>query len=62
MAQRITKALKVVSKENVIAILVIWGYSQTSAQAKADAGYDLALKAMPSDNSKGLAEYIACCY
>lgn len=59
MARRITKALKAVSKENVVAILVIWGYNEESAKAKVEAGFELAVKAMPNDDSVGLANYIA---
>lgn len=59
MARRITKALKVVSKENVVAILVIWGYNEESAKQKVEAGFELAVKAMPNDDSVGLANYIA---
>ena len=57
--QRITKAMKVLSKENVAAILVIWGYNEESAKAKVEAAYDLALKALPNDDAKGVAEYVA---
>ena len=46
MALRITKDLKVLNKENVVKILVIWGYSEESAKQKVEAGYDLAVKAM----------------
>ena len=59
MARRITKALKAVSKENVVAILVIWGYNEESAKQKVEAGFELAAKAMPNDDSVGLANYIA---
>ncbi|AAQ15372.1 hypothetical protein JEP8_238 [Escherichia phage JEP8] len=59
MARRITKALKAVSKENVVAILVIWGYNEESAKQKVEAGFELAVKAMPNDDSVGLANYIA---
>ena len=59
MARRITKALKAVSKENVVAILVIWGYNEESAKQKVEAGFGLAVKAMPNDDSVGLANYIA---
>ena len=51
MARRITKALKAVSKENVVAILVIWGYNEESAKQKVEAGFELAVKAMPNDDS-----------
>ena len=56
---RITKALKVVNKENVVTILTMWGYSEESAKAKVDAGYDLAIKALPNDDAKGIANYVA---
>lgn len=59
MARRITKALKAVSKENVVAILVIWGYNEESAKQKVEAGFELAVKAMPNDDSVVLANYIA---
>ena len=59
MARRITKAMKAVSKENVVAILVIWGYNEESAKQKVEAGFELAVKAMPNDDSVGLANYIA---
>ncbi|QBO62272.1 hypothetical protein G2248_00117 [Escherichia phage vB_EcoM_G2248] len=59
MARRITKALKAVSKENVVAILVIWGYNEESAKQKVEVGFELAVKAMPNDDSVGLANYIA---
>ncbi|WWT36887.1 hypothetical protein [Escherichia phage UPWr_E1] len=59
MARRITKALKAVSKENVVAILVIWGYNEESAKQKVEAGFEMAVKAMPNDDSVGLANYIA---
>ncbi|UYE95415.1 hypothetical protein [Escherichia phage vB_ESM-pEJ01] len=59
MARRITKALKAVSKENVVAILVIWGYNEESAKQKVEEGFELAVKAMPNDDSVGLANYIA---
>ena len=59
MARRITKALKAVSKENVVAILVIWGCNEESAKQKVEAGFELAVKAMPNDDSVGLANYIA---
>lgn len=59
MARRITKALKAVGKENVVAILVIWGYNEESAKQKVEAGFELAVKAMPNDDSVGLANYIA---
>lgn len=59
MARRITKALKAVSKENVVAILVIWGYNEESAKQKVEAGFELAVKAMPNDDSVGMANYIA---
>ena len=59
MARRITKALKAVSKENVVAILIIWGYNEESAKQKVEAGFELAVKAMPNDDSVGLANYIA---
>lgn len=58
MATRITKAMKVLTKENVVAILVIWGYNEEGAKAKVEAGYDLALKALPNDDAKGVAEYV----
>lgn len=53
---RITKALKVVNKENVV---TMWGYSEASAKAKVEAGYDLAIKAMPNDDAKGIATYVS---
>ncbi len=56
---RITKALKVVNKENVVTILTMWGYSEESAKAKVDAGYDLAIKALPNDDAKGIANYVS---
>lgn len=59
MARRITKDLKVLNKENVVKILVIWGYNEEAAKQKVEAGYDLAVKAMPSDDAKGIANYVA---
>lgn len=56
---RIIKALKVVNKENVVTILTMWGYSEASAKAKVDAGYDLAIKALPNDDAKGIATYVS---
>lgn len=56
---RITKALKVVNKENVVTILTMWGYSEESAKAKVNAGYDLAIKALPNDDAKGIANYVS---
>lgn len=60
--QRITKALRVLNKENVVAILVIGGFSVESAEAKVEAGYDMAIKCLPNDDAKGVAQYIACCF
>lgn len=57
--QRITKAMREVTRENVIAILVIGGFSAESAKTKVAAGYDLAVKAMPNDDAKGIANYVA---
>ena len=34
MARRITKDLKVLNKENVVKILVIWGYNEEAAEQK----------------------------
>lgn len=59
MARRITKDLKVLNKESVVKILAIWGYSEESAKQKVEAGYDLAVKAMPNDDDKGIANYVA---
>lgn len=56
---RITKALKVVNEENVVTILTMWGYSEESAKTKVDAGYDLAIKALPNDDAKGIATYVS---
>lgn len=57
--ERITKAMRVVSKENVMRILVIGGFNEAAAKAKVEAGYDLAVKAMPDDDAKGIANYVA---
>lgn len=57
--QRITKEMRVVNKENVIKILVIGGFNEETAKAKVEAGYDLAVKAMPNDDAKGIANYVA---
>lgn len=57
--QLITKAMREVTKENVIAILVIGGFNEESARAKVEAGYDLAVKSMPNDDAKGIANYVA---
>lgn len=59
MARRITKDLKVLKKENVVKILVIWWYNEDSAKQKVEAGYDLAVKAMPNDDAKGIANYVS---
>lgn len=59
MARRITKDLKVLNKENVVKILVIWGYNEETAKQKVEAGYDLAVKAMPNDDAKRIANYVA---
>ena len=59
MARRITKDLKVMNKENVVKILVIWGYNEETAKQKVEAGYDLAVKAMQNDDAKGIANYVA---
>ena len=59
MARRITKDLKVLNKENVVKILVIWGYNEESAKQKVGAGYDMAVKAMANDDAKGIANYVA---
>lgn len=59
MARRITKDLKVLNKENVVKILVIWGYNEETAKQKVEAGYDLAVKAMPNDDAKCIANYVA---
>ena len=59
MARRITKDLKVLNKENVVKILVIWGYNEETAKQKVEAGYDLAVKTMPNDDAKGIANYVA---
>ena len=59
MARRITKDLKVLNKENVVKILVIWGYNEEAAKQKVEAGYDLAVKEMPNDDAKGIANYVA---
>lgn len=59
MARRITKDMKVLNKENVVKILVIWGYNEESAKQKVEAGYDLAIKAMPNDDAKGIANYVS---
>ncbi|ALT58203.1 hypothetical protein JMPW2_081 [Escherichia phage JMPW2] len=59
MARRITKDLKVLNKENVVKILVIWGYNEESAKQKVEAGYDPAVNAMPNDDAKGIANYVA---
>ena len=59
MARRITKDLKVLNKENVVKILVIWGYNEETAKQKVEAGYDLAVKAMPNDDATGIANYVA---
>ena len=59
MARRITKDLKVLNKENVVKILVIWGYNEETAKQKVEAGYDLAVKVMPNDDAKGIANYVA---
>lgn len=57
--QRITKEMRIVNKENVIKILVIGGFNEETAKAKVEAGYDLAVKAMPNDDAKGIANYVA---
>lgn len=60
MAKRITKKMLEVTKENVIDILVIWGNNEEETINKVNAYFDLAVKAMPSDNAKGVANYISC--
>ena len=60
--QRITKEMRVLNKENVIKILVIGGFNEESATIKVEAGYEMALKCLPNDDAKGVAEYIACCF
>lgn len=57
--QRITKSMRQLSKENVIAILIIGGFNEEAAKAKVEAGYELAVKAMPNDDAKGIANYVA---
>lgn len=57
--QRITKAMREVTKENVTAILVIGGFNEESAKAKVESGYELAVKALPNDDAKGIANYVA---
>lgn len=59
MARRITKDLIVLNKENVVKILVIWGYNEEAAKQKVEAGYELAVKAMPLASSFGIANYVA---
>lgn len=60
MAKRITKKMLEVTKENVIDILVIWGNNEEETINKVNAYFDLAVKAMPSGNAKGAANYISC--
>ena len=57
--QRITKQMREVTKENVTAILIIGGFNEEAAKAKVEAGYELAVKAMPNDDAKGIANYVA---
>ena len=57
--QRITKSMRELSKENVIAILIIGGFNEEAAKSKIEAGYELAVKAMPNDDAKGIANYVA---
>lgn len=57
--QRITKAMREVTKENVLAILIIGGFNEERAKEMVEAGYDLAVKAMPHDDAKGIANYVA---
>lgn len=57
--ERITKAMREVTKENVQRILVIGGFNEEAARAKVEAGYELAVKAMPNDDAKGIANYVA---
>lgn len=57
--QRITKEMRVVTKENVTAILIIGGFNEETAKAKVEAGYDFALKALPNDDAQGIAKYVA---
>lgn len=57
--QRITKAMREVTKENVLAILIIGGFNEDRAKEMVEAGYDLAVKAMPNDDAKGIANYVA---
>ena len=59
MARRITKKLLAVTKENVKEILIIWGHNEEEAARKVEEGFDLAVKAMPSDDAKGVANYVA---
>lgn len=58
--ERITKAMRVINKENVQRILVIGGFNEEAARAKVEAGYEMAVKAMPNDDAKGIANYVAC--
>ncbi|ATN94146.1 hypothetical protein HOS16_gp68 [Shigella phage vB_SflS-ISF001] len=59
MARRITNDLKVLNKVNVVIIQVIWGYNEVSVKQKLEAPYDLAVKAMPSDDRNFIANYVA---
>lgn len=51
--------MKEVTKENVLAILVVRGHNQDDAAKSVEAGYDLAVKAMPNSDACGIAEYVA---
>lgn len=56
---RITKKMLEVNKENVIDILVIWGHNKEETVIKVNKYFDMAIKAMPSDDAVGVANYLA---